>query len=79
MTRRRVTVVLNRIDLDLFEDEQRRVYDQEWTHKGDVTSDELGVTIRWGNDPYESFVPWTSVLRIDEAPCTCMECEKAEA
>jgi hypothetical protein len=76
MRRRRVTVVLNRVDLELFEEEERRVYESEWTHEGDLSSDELGVTITWGTDPYESFIPWTSVLRIDERPCTCMECEK---
>lgn len=77
MRRRRVTVILNRVDLDIFEEEERRAYLSEWTHVGDLSSDERGVTITWGNDPFESFVPWASVLRIDEGPCQCMECEKA--
>ena len=76
MRRRRVTVILNRADLHVFEEEERREYLSEWTHVGDLSSDELGVTVTWGNDPYESFIPWTSVLRIDEAPCQCMECER---
>jgi hypothetical protein len=74
MRRQRVTVVLNRLNLDLYEEEERRVFESEWTHAEDFSVDEIGVTITWGNDPYESFVPWSSVLRIDRAPCTCMEC-----
>lgn len=77
MRRQRATVVLNRIDLELYADEDRREYQTEWTHSEQLTFDELGCTIEWGSDPYSSFVPWTSVLRIDRAPCNCVECSKA--
>lgn len=77
MRRRRVTVVLNKLDFDA--GEEQLGYFSEWTHVGDLSSDEIGVTITWGNDPYTSFIPWGSVLRVDEAPCGCIECEREAA
>jgi len=74
MRHERVTITLNRIDLEPFGEEELRVYAGEWAHAIDVQVDELGITIDEGRK-YTSFFPWTSVLRVDREPCRCSECE----
>jgi hypothetical protein len=49
----------------------------EWVHEDEYVADELGVTLRW-TDAEETFIPWTTVLRVDWDRCRCMDCKERE-
>ena len=68
----RVTVVLNRRQLDEGEEPG---YLTEWAHEADYSTDEDGCRLDWGGG-VESYFPWTSVLRVDWAPCDCFTCRR---
>lgn len=65
----RVTVIL--VCFDPANDDHP--YAAEWVHEDGYTSDEDGVRLVWGAGD-ETYIPWSSVLRVDWARCDCMEC-----
>ena len=69
-SRTRVTVVLNRPELDTGEEPG---YLSEWVHEDGYSTGEDGCRLDW-RDGCESYFPWTSVLRVDWSPCACFEC-----
>lgn len=72
MTPTRVTVVLNRPEL---EPEGEPRYLAEWGHETNYSTDEDGCHLDWG-DGYSSYFPWPSVLRVDWEPCECVTCQR---
>ena len=72
MRHTRVTVTLNRQGLEPGEEPG---YLSEWVHEDGYTFDEEGVRLDW-HDGVESYVPWTSVLRVDWEPCDCFDCQR---
>lgn len=72
MTRTRVTVTLNRVDI-----EDDSVLLSEWVHADGYSSDENGVRLSWGHG--ETYVPWSSILRVDWDPCECLTCRRDSA
>ncbi len=50
---------------------------EDWGHEDDVELGELGLWIR---DIYSrTFIPWSSVVRVDYEPCRCAECRPKRA
>jgi hypothetical protein len=43
-----------------------------WLHEPYLERNEFGVWLEWGDE--RTFVPWSSVVRIDVAPCLCSRC-----
>lgn len=72
---RRASGILNRRELDPDEEPD---YLSEWVHEDGYSTDEDGVRLDW-HDGIESYVPWTSVLRVDFSPCECFECQREAA
>ena len=72
MRHTRVTVILNRPQLDPREEPD---YLAEWVHGDGYTEGDDGVRLDWHHGT-ESYVPWTSVLRVDWERCACFECER---
>ena len=73
MNRQRITVTLICFD-PAYEDPP---FAQEWVHEDGYSSDEQGCRLSWedgGGD--ETYIPWTSVLRVDWSRCDCMECKE---
>ena len=71
---RRATVVIRQHDPET--DHEDKLY-REWTHAAQLDRDEYGVTLHWpGLQEVETFVPWSSVVRIDIEPCDCFDCRR---
>lgn len=77
MRKTRVTVTIRQRVGD-YEVYDNGGYTTEWVHDEDFgayTPDELGVRLDWSGGA-RTFVPWHSVIRVDYAPCNCMECQQ---
>ena len=53
-------------------------YAFEWGHEQDLELDELGVKVTWDYGCFV-FLPWASVVRIHDGPCSCLECKPPKA
>lgn len=72
--RTRATVVIRQPDPDA--DPGTDGLYREWVHKAQLEQDEFGVTLHWDSENVHSFVPWSSVVRLDFEPCWCTECQR---
>jgi hypothetical protein len=69
----RVAVVLRERD-----PEEPDTFVSEWVHEHEYSADDEGIRLDWGYG-IETFFPWSSVLRVDWSPCTCIQCGEVRA
>jgi hypothetical protein len=49
-------------------------FEREWVHESEVTMDAFGVWLEWTDPPAKTLIPWSSVVRVDYEPCSCLDC-----